>query len=191
MVGTLLALAVWASGTAEVAAQADVVVLDLTQAAAQADDSARIDASAVRLELARTLRAFVVATESADAFGVPPSATITVALTAQQAVISILVVATPDHPAVQQTLTFEGDITHPRLVALLLALVGPSVNIPADGGMNVRVNPYRDATPARTRPEPERPRTVVTFLVPNPYRSRDAASTRRQPAMELIENPYR
>ena len=42
------------------------------------------------------------------------------ALTAQQAVISILVVATPDHPAVQQTLTFEGVITHPRLVALLL-----------------------------------------------------------------------
>lgn len=197
MVGTLLAMSVWGWGAEGAQAQADLVVLDMTVAPPSADTAnsdapvARIDAAELRLELARTLQAFVVAANSAEAFGVPPSVVISVALSPGQASVVIQVAATPERPASQQTLAFGGELTQPRLVALLLALVGPAVNVPSSNGMDVRVNPYRDSTPARTRPEPLRPRTAVTFLVPNPYRTRDVSDTRRQPPMAISENPYR
>lgn len=188
-------MAVWGGSASAVQAQADLVVLDVTLVPA-ADGSAAapvpgIDASELRLELARTLRAFVVGAESAAAFGVPPSAVITVALSPGQASVVIHVAATSERPASQQTLAFEGELTQPRLVALLLALVGPAITVSSSNGMDVRVNPYRDSTPARTRPEPLRPRTAVTFLVPNPYRTRDVSGTHRAPPMAISENPYR
>lgn len=194
MVGPLLALAVWGGGAAAVQAQAELVVLDVTVIPRSEDSDAlvsSIDAAALRLELARTLRAFVVATDSASAFGVPASAVIGITLSPGRASVVIEVAATPDQPAAQQTLAFEGELTQPRLTALLLALIAPAINVPAANGMDVRVNPYRDNTPARSRPEPLRPRTVVTFLVPNPYRSRDVSDTHRQPPMAISENPYR
>lgn len=193
MVG-LLALLAWVpSGMAQ--AQAELVVLDVNVARPAADGEAPvpvIDAPALRLELARTMHALVVAAESAEAFEVPPVASISVTLSPGQAVITIHTEATRERPASDQSLAFEGQLGQARLVALLLALVSPSVNVPSANGMDVRVNPYRDATPARTRPEPLRPRTAVTFLVPNPYRGRYAERLQPPPPpMALGENPYR
>jgi hypothetical protein len=192
MVG-LLALVAWAP-TAVVQAQAELVVLDVSVAQPAADGDTPVplvDAAALRLELARTMHALVVASESAEAFEVPPVASISIALSPGHALIAIHMAATADRPASDQSLAFEGELNQARLVALLLALVGPSVNMPSSSGMDVRVNPYRDATPPRTRPEPLRPRMAMTFLVPNPYRGRHAVRLQPPRPMALSENPYR
>jgi hypothetical protein len=192
MVGLLALVACAPAAVAR--AQPDLVVLDVSVAQPVADGDAPVplvDAAALRLELARTMHAFVVASESAEVLEVPPVASISIALSPGQAVIAIHMAATADGPASDQSLAFEGQLTQARLVALLLALVGPSVNVPSSNGMDVRVNPYRDATPARTRPEPHRPRMAVTFLVPNPYRGRHAEGLQPPRPMALSENPYR
>lgn len=176
-------------------AQLPVVVLEFGRDADVAPDepdaALPVDLGAVRDELARTLRAFVVGAAAASAHDVPPVAMAHVHFRDDGARVVVQRPGTPEAAPDTQELVFHGSVTQARLVGLILALLGPAASAPAPTGMDVRVNPYRDPNVSVAHLDSVPARTHDAFFAPNPYRVADAVPARRTPPMAIGQNPYR
>ena len=156
-----------------------------------------VDPSSVRAEMSRALRTFVVAPEAADAHGVAPQVVARVHFTATETRVTVERPGTPNTNEASQALTFRGRLTQGRLVALVLALMGPLVLPEPRTGVDVRVNPYHDSGPAVARADATElaaipPRSPTAFYSPNPYRVGVATLPPfERPPMSNGQNPYR
>ncbi|MCA9574947.1 MAG: hypothetical protein R3B40_19975 [Polyangiales bacterium] len=192
-----IALGVWtlAAPTTSLAQTAfPIVVMDVRAETPPDGERAPllpVDPTAVRVELARELRAFVVAPEAVEADEVAPVATVDVLVSSDNARVIVHRASPPNAAEETQELAFQGRLTHARLVGLVVALIGPSLDPTPHTGMDVSVNPYHDPSAGVARLEPIPARSAYAFYTPNPYRVAGTVRAQRATPMPLGQNPYR